>query len=109
MPATMIYCTACGADFSFSQEEQEFYQSKGFQPPRKCKPCRDVAKQERGGGSRGGYNGGGGYNSGNYNRPQRQMFDTVCSGCGVNTQVPFEPNGSKPVYCRDCFQASRAY
>ena len=107
--STHIACAACGTDFEFSQEEREFYESKGFQPPRKCKPCRDAAKANRdgggyGGGSRGGYGGGG-----SYGRPQRQMFDAVCAGCGINTQVPFEPNGSKPVYCRDCFQQSRAY
>lgn len=108
MPATLIYCAACGADFSFSEEEQAFYESKGFQPPRKCKPCRDTAKQNRNGGS-GGY-GGNDYASGNsYGRSQRQMYEVVCAGCHTNTQVPFEPNGSKPVYCRDCFQQSRAY
>jgi len=104
MLATDITCAACGTDFQFTQEEREFYESKGFQPPRKCKPCRAAAKQSRDGG-RGGYGGGGG----GYDRPQRAMFDAVCAGCGVNTQVPFQPNGSKPVYCRDCFQASRAY
>lgn len=106
MSATMIHCAACGADFSFSQEEQEFYESKGFQPPRKCKPCREQAKQDRNsghGGSRGGYNRGGN------GRPPLQLHDAVCAGCGVNTQVPFEPNGSKPVYCRECFQRSRSY
>lgn len=102
--STMISCAACGTDFEFTQEEQEFYASKGFQSPRKCKPCRDAAKASRGGG--GGYGGG---SRGGYGRPQRQMFDAVCAGCGVHTQVPFEPNGSKPVYCRDCFQQSRAY
>lgn len=106
MSATMIPCAACSTEFSFTQEEQEFYESKGFQPPKKCKPCRDAAKQNRGGG--GGYGGGrGGY--GSYDRPQRQLFDAVCASCNVHTQVPFEPNGSKPVYCRDCFQQSRAY
>jgi CxxC-x17-CxxC domain-containing protein len=116
--STHIACAACGTDFEFTQEEQEFYESKGFQPPRKCKPCRDAAKQSRGGGggggyggggSRGGYGGGGYGGGGGYDRPQRQMYDAVCASCGVNTQVPFEPNGSKPVYCRDCFQQSRAY
>lgn len=105
MMSTNINCAACGTDFEFSQEEREFYDSKGFQPPRKCKPCRDAAKASRGSsGYGGGYGGGGGYG-----RPQRQMYDAVCASCGVNTQVPFEPNGSKPVYCRDCFQPSRAY
>ena len=96
-----LQCTVCGDSFNFSEEDQAFYASKGFQEPKKCKPCRDAAKAQRGGG--GGY-GGGGYGGGGYDRPQRQMFDTVCSACGVNTQVPFQPNGSKPVYCRDCYQ-----
>lgn len=104
---TQITCATCGTDFDFTQEEREFYESKGFQPPRKCKPCRDAAKANRGGssfagGTRGGYSGG-------YDRQPRQMFAAVCASCGVNTQVPFEPTGSKPVYCRDCFQQSRSY
>ena len=106
MTVTEIVCAACGAGFPFTQEEQEFYESKGFQPPRKCKPCRDAAKQNRGGGGYGGNSYGGG---GGYGRPQRQMYDVVCAGCGVNTQVPFQPNGTKPVYCRDCFQNSSSY
>lgn len=117
MQTTEITCTSCGVDFSFTQEEREFYESKGFQPPKKCKPCRTAAKQSRdggsggygGGGSRGGY-GSGGYGGGSssYDRPQRALYDAVCASCGVNTQVPFQPNGSKPVYCRDCFQNSRS-
>jgi CxxC-x17-CxxC domain-containing protein len=90
-----IACMACGTPFIFTAEEQEFYQTKGFQEPKKCKPCRNAAKQNRGGG----YGGGGGYG-----RPQRQLYDAVCSACGIQTQVPFQPNGSKPVYCRECFQ-----
>lgn len=106
MTVTEITCSACGTGFAFTQEEQEFYESKGFQPPRKCKPCRDAAKQSRGGGGggRGGYGGGGG--GGGFGRPQRQLFDAVCASCGVQTQVPFQPNGTKPVYCRECFQNS---
>jgi CxxC-x17-CxxC domain-containing protein len=111
MPATEIVCSSCGTEFTFSEEEQEFYQSKGFQPPRKCKPCRDAAKQQRGGGGgyggggRGGYGGGGG----GYGRPQRQLYDAVCASCGIQTQVPFQPNGTKPVYCRDCYQNTSSY
>ncbi len=95
-----IQCTVCGTEFPFTVEEQEFYQSKGFQAPRKCKPCRSAAKQSRGGG--GGYGGGGG---GGF-RGERQMYPAVCASCGVQTQVPFQPNGSKPVYCRECYQSS---
>lgn len=34
----------------------------------------------------------------------RQMFKTVCSNCGKECEVPFRPNGSKPVYCSECFE-----
>ena len=102
-----IQCTTCGTLFGFSAEEQEFYASKGFQEPRKCKPCRDAAKQSRGGSS-GGYGGGGRSGGGGYGGGggQRQMYPATCSSCGIQTQVPFQPNGSKPVYCRDCYQSS---
>lgn len=35
----------------------------------------------------------------------REMFDAECASCGKTTQVPFRPNGKKPVFCRDCFAA----
>jgi CxxC-x17-CxxC domain-containing protein len=34
----------------------------------------------------------------------RELFDTTCANCGTATKVPFRPNGTKPVYCRDCFK-----
>ena len=97
MEDKQILCTSCGVEFTFTGAEQEFYFNKGFQEPKKCKPCRDAAKQSRGGG--GGYGGG----------APRQLYDAVCAGCGIQTQVPFQPKGSKPVYCRECFNASRTY
>jgi CxxC-x17-CxxC domain-containing protein len=36
-----------------------------------------------------------------------QKFDAVCSNCGKKCQVPFRPDGTKPVYCKDCFGAPR--
>ena len=104
-----IACTGCGTEFVFTAAEQEFFNSKGFTEPRRCKPCRDAAKAEKRGGG-GGYGGsrGGGYGGGGggYDRPPREMFDAVCSGCGCQTQVPFQPDGRKPVYCRECFRAN---
>ena len=91
-----IGCAGCGVEFAFSAEEQEFYHNKGFSEPRRCKPCRDAAKAQRQGGG------------GGYNRGPRPLFDAVCAGCGCETQVPFQPDGRKPVYCRDCFQAQRS-
>ena len=36
-----------------------------------------------------------------------QKFDAVCSNCGKKCQVPFRPDGEKPVYCKDCFDMPR--
>lgn len=48
-----------------------------------------------GGGSRGGFGG---------PREDREMFDATCGECGNNCQVPFRPNGRKPVLCSNCFR-----
>lgn len=49
-----------------------------------------------GGGNRGGFGGG--------PREDREMFDATCGECGNNCQVPFRPNGRKPVLCSNCFR-----
>lgn len=33
----------------------------------------------------------------------KQRFEAVCADCGNRCEVPFRPNGKKPVYCKDCF------
>ncbi len=41
-----------------------------------------------------------------YNRPRcddKRMYQAVCSNCGKNCEVPFQPSSDKPVYCNDCF------
>lgn len=32
-----------------------------------------------------------------------RLYDTICSQCKKETQVTFEPDPKRPVYCRDCF------
>lgn len=32
-----------------------------------------------------------------------QMHQATCVRCKKFCEVPFKPNGKKPVYCRDCF------
>lgn len=36
-----------------------------------------------------------------------QGFKTTCDQCGKSCEVPFRPNGDKPVYCNDCFGDKR--
>lgn len=35
---------------------------------------------------------------------QRELYDAECNSCHKRCQVPFRPNGRKPVYCSDCFK-----
>ncbi|MCJ7614013.1 hypothetical protein MUO71_04545 [Candidatus Bathyarchaeota archaeon] len=41
-----------------------------------------------------------------YGRPQ-EMNDAVCAECGQKCQVPFKPDPSRPVYCRECYAKRR--
>lgn len=38
---------------------------------------------------------------GDFDRPS--MHKATCAKCGNECQVPFKPNGRKPVYCSNCF------
>lgn len=86
---TSLTCVQCGTPFTFSASEQAFYAERGFTLPKRCKPCRDELKRQREGGGP---------------SVPRTLYDVVCAQCGVETQVPFKPSGSKPVLCRTCFR-----
>jgi CxxC-x17-CxxC domain-containing protein len=43
----------------------------------------------------------------NYESTPREMFNVTCADCGTETQVPFKPDGERPVYCRDCYKKRR--
>ena len=46
-----IKCVDCGEEFLFTAGEQAFYASKGLtNAPTRCKPCRELRKQQPGGG-----------------------------------------------------------
>jgi CxxC-x17-CxxC domain-containing protein len=34
----------------------------------------------------------------------KKLYPATCSVCGAQCQVPFRPDGSRPIYCRDCFR-----
>lgn len=65
-------------------------------------------KPSFGGGSRGGERGGqGGFDRGGDRRPV-EMHKATCSTCGKACEVPFRPDGSKPVLCSECFGKNRS-
>ncbi|ATW26057.1 zinc-ribbon domain containing protein [Candidatus Formimonas warabiya] len=90
----VLVCKDCGNEFTFSASEQEFFAEKGFtNEPGRCPQCRAAKKAQSRSNHRGGFG-----------RQERQMYPAVCSSCGKETTVPFQPTGEKPVYCRDCYQ-----
>lgn len=42
-----IECCDCGETFVWTMKDQEFYKKNDFQPPKRCKPCRERKKAER--------------------------------------------------------------
>ena len=49
---------------------------------------------------------GGGFDDRGFSKPA--MHRATCANCGNSCEVPFKPNGSKPIYCRDCFKKDDA-
>ncbi|MBI2886301.1 MAG: zinc-ribbon domain containing protein [Chloroflexi bacterium] len=96
-----ITCVNCGEAFTFSASEQETFAARGYtNEPKRCPTCRASRRSERPGGD------GDSYGSGGYGAP-RQMYQVVCASCGQTASVPFEPRGTRPVYCNDCYQRTR--
>ncbi|MPZ14791.1 MAG: zinc-binding protein [Chloroflexi bacterium] len=94
-----LTCRDCGQTFSFTTGEQEFYATHGLMnEPSRCPSCRSARRAAQSGGY--------GYSSGGYAR-EREYFTAVCSNCGQEARVPFQPRTDRPVYCSDCFQQIR--
>lgn len=91
-----LSCVDCGRPFTFTTGEQEFFAMKGFtNKPSRCSDCRATRKASGPQGSQA--------------SNRREMFRATCSQCGGVAEVPFQPRGDRPVYCRDCFSARPSY
>jgi CxxC-x17-CxxC domain-containing protein len=85
-----LNCVDCGREFVFSSANSAFTRKKASKTnpiaipiaDRLARPCVPTI---RGAGT------------------------ATCSQCGGVAEVPFNPRGDKPVYCRDCFQARPSY
>lgn len=92
-----LTCAKCGAHIS-----QLPFQPSGDRPVY-CSDCNRAFRQEKRGDDRGGFNSRG-------PRAPRQMFQVslTCADCGTAiTELPFQPTGDKPVYCKNCMMARR--
>ena len=87
-----LVCRECGAEFLFTEGEQEFYQKRGLlNEPTRCPDCRAARRRTRS--EEGG---------------PRAMYSVICASCGKEAEVPFQPRLGRPVYCNECFTAERA-
>jgi len=85
-----LTCRDCSGTFIFTAGEQGFYIEKGLMnEPQRCPNCRANRRRERSGST------------------VREGATITCASCGTEAQVPFVPRLDRPVYCNDCFTASR--
>ncbi len=40
-------------------------------------------------------------------RPEATIYQTICDTCHKPCEVPFKPNGKKPVFCDACFRHTK--
>ncbi len=62
------------------------------------------------GGFGGGASRGGGFRASQRGRDASrpvEMHRATCANCGKACEVPFAPNGTRPVYCKGCFSGQR--
>jgi len=80
-----LTCQDCGKEFVFTASEQEFFQKKGFQSPKRCADCRAAKKQAK----------------------THQEYEITCSKCGEKGTVPFQPRNPEGLLCEKCFRESK--
>ncbi len=107
-----LTCSDCGADFTFTAEEQEFYATHNLShEPKRCRPCREKRKRLV-------KIGGAGHESGpdsprddgrreGGRREVRVRYKIVCNACGKEDMVPFQPKEGREVFCRSCYAERR--
>lgn len=80
-----LVCQDCGKEFIFSAADQQFFQEKGYQPPKRCPDCRKAKKAQR----------------------SDQKYEITCSKCGEKGYVPFQPRNPEGLLCEKCFRESK--
>ena len=105
MEPRVLSCVDCGAQFEFTMDEQAQFAERGFSAPKRCKTCRQAKRRRQ---------------SDKKDAPARPeqrrpdappaqrraavMRATQCTACGAPTEVPFEPDGMRPIYCLPCLK-----
>ena len=119
---TDTQCVDCGRPFTVPPAEAAFALDRGVPLASRCPACRAKRRAERNGdllrsssssapryalNDHGTFGGVAPVSSGPRGGPATPRFDVVCSSCGKDTTVPFEPRRNRPVYCKACFDQRR--
>lgn len=123
MPDQELVCRDCGAAFAFTEAEQAYFAAQGFaHAPKRCKACRAKARHRSPPPARD--------RAAKPDaapaapapappaaaapatepaaprppRPRGPMHAATCSLCGTPTEVPFVPDGVRPVFCLPCLK-----
>ncbi len=122
LTAAFTQCIDCGRPFTVPPAEAAFALDRGLTTSTRCPACRAKRRAERNGdllrwgassvpryalNDHGTFGGVAPVSSGPRNGPATPRFDVVCSSCGKDTTVPFEPRRNRPVYCKTCFDQRR--
>jgi CxxC-x17-CxxC domain-containing protein len=88
----ILICRDCSKEFIFTAGEQEFFVTKNFHAPARCKECRMKRKNVT-------------RNSGI--NSQRESYEITCAGCGKKDSIPFKPVEGRQLFCRVCFKSMK--
>ena len=103
----ILVCRDCSQSFTFSSGEQAFYAARGLtNDPQRCPACRGARRGNPGASVANTYVNYGAFASFGGRKP-RQMHPAQCTTCGQVTEVPFIPRIDRPIFCTECFIASR--
>lgn len=120
--ATATPCVDCGHVFTVPPGEAAFALDRGLPPSTRCPSCRAKRRAERNGdllrpgassapryalNDHGTFGGVAPVSTGFRSGASTPRFSVVCSSCGKDTTVPFEPRRGRAVYCKACFDQRR--
>ncbi len=100
LQGAILVCAECGQGFTLTAGEQLAYARKGQARPSQCAFCRAARMIANGARNPSG-------SSQQTQHSEHSMYSAVCSQCGKQTKVPFEPRSYRPVYCSDCYRLQR--
>ena len=79
-----LECSDCQLPFEFTEGEQEFFNSKGLNAPKRCKDCRVTNKKAR-----------------LMSRVPGEQHEYTCGDCSAPVTLNFKTE--RIVWCRACF------